>query len=150
MLRSAKNPNPVVLAGDAHMDLALDVKENAGDPKSAIVAAEFLTTSLSSGGDGTAVMPNADRILADNPHLHFVGNRRGYTRHVVTPKRWQADLRTLAQISTPGAPVTTAKSFVVEAGRPGLVGARAAYRPCCRSCSAASIGSFENRRQVVR
>jgi hypothetical protein len=30
-------------------------------------------------------------------------------------------MRTVEQISSPGAPVSTAKSFVVEAGRPGLV-----------------------------
>ncbi|HKA71024.1 MAG TPA: alkaline phosphatase, partial [Xanthobacteraceae bacterium] len=81
----------------------------------------FLTTSISSGGDGTPVVKNADAILADNPHLKFVGNQRGYTRHVVTPQRWQADLRAVERVSVPGAPVATRKSFVVEAGRPGLL-----------------------------
>ena len=113
--------NPVVLTGDLHMDLALEIKHDWNEAKSPCVGVEFLTTSISSGGDGTPVVKNADAILADNPHLKFVGNQRGYTRHVVTPQRWQADLRAVERVSVPGAPVATRKSFVVEAGRPGLL-----------------------------
>jgi len=122
MLRAAPARNPVVLSGDAHVDLALDIKGD-WDAKAPAVGVEFLTTSISSGGDGSATMKNADAILADNPHLKFVGNRRGYTRHVVTPKSWRADLRAVERISVPDAPVATQKSLVVEAGRPGLVDA---------------------------
>jgi len=118
MFRPARNP--VVLSGDAHMDLSLEIKDDWNDAKSRCVGVEFLSTSISSGGDGAANVKNADAILADNPHLKFVGYERGYTRHVVTPQRWQADLRTVERVSTPGAPVVTRKSFVVEAGRPGL------------------------------
>jgi alkaline phosphatase D len=53
--------------------------------------------------------------------MRFLGNERGYTRHVVTPQRWQADYRVVERVTTPGAPVVTRKSFVVEAGRPGLM-----------------------------
>jgi len=120
-LRGAGAANPIVLSGDAHVDLALEIKDDWSNPTSPCVGVEFLTTSASSGGDGTAAMANADAIYADNPQLKFIGNRRGYTRHVVTPQRWRADLRCVERISTPGAPVATAKSFVVEAGRPGLV-----------------------------
>jgi alkaline phosphatase D len=113
----------VILSGDAHMDLALEVKGDWRGAKSPCVGVEFLTTSISSGGDGSPSDKNADAIYADNPHLTFVGTQRGYTRHVVTPQRWQADLRAVERVSTPGAPVATAKSFVVEAGRPGLADA---------------------------
>jgi len=123
MLRTAPARNPVVLAGDAHMDLALEIKDDWNDTHAPCVGVEFLTTSISSGGDGSAIVKNADAIYADNPHLKFVGNERGYTRHVVTPQRWQADLRVIERVSAPGAPVSTRKSFVVEAGRPGLVNA---------------------------
>jgi alkaline phosphatase D len=121
MLRATKARNSVVLAGDAHMDLALEIKDDWRDAKSPCLGVEFLTTSISSSGDGSPPDRQADAIYADNPHLKFVGRQRGYTRHVVTPQRWQADLRTVGLVSTPGAPVATAKSFVVEAGRPGLV-----------------------------
>jgi alkaline phosphatase D len=121
MLRATKTRNSVVLAGDAHMDLALEIKDDWRDAKSPCLSVEFLTTSISSSGDGSPTDKNANAIHGDNPHLKFVGMQRGYTRHVVTPQRWQADLRTVERVTTPGAPVATAKSFVVEAGRPGLV-----------------------------
>jgi alkaline phosphatase D len=120
MLRDTKARNPVILSGDAHMDLALELKNDWRDAKSPCVGVEFLTTSISSNGDGSPTDRQADAIYADNPHLKFLGTQRGYTRHVVTPQRWQADLRTVERVSTPGAPVATRKSFVVEAGRPGL------------------------------
>ena len=55
-----------------------------------------------------------------NPHLRYLGDERGYTRHTVTPKQWQADYRVLERITTPDAPVFTRTSFVVEPGNPGL------------------------------
>jgi alkaline phosphatase D len=66
---------------------------------------------------------NDAALRADNPHLKFAGNERGYTRHIVTPKRWQADFRVLTRISVAGEPIVTRRSFVVEAGRPGLADA---------------------------
>jgi alkaline phosphatase D len=82
-----------------------------------------MATSISSGGDGGIVPKNTDKTLALNPHLKFIGNERGYTRHVVTAKQWQADHRVVERVSVPGAPAITRKSLVVEAGRPGLVDA---------------------------
>jgi alkaline phosphatase D len=121
MWRDAKVANPVVLTGDAHFALALELRENSHDADSRCVGVEFLATSISSGGDGGEALANKDALHAQNPHLKFSGNERGYTRHTVTPKTWQADHRAVEKISTPGAPVVTRKSLVVEAGRPGLV-----------------------------
>jgi alkaline phosphatase D len=42
---------------------------------------------------------------------------------VVTRQRWQADFRVVEKVITPGMPVVTRKSLVVEAGRPGLMDA---------------------------
>ena len=120
MLRQGSGRNSVILSGDAHVDLAFEIKQDWRDAGSPCLGVEFLTTSISSGGDGSSSVKNSDAIYADNPHLKFVGNERGYTRHVVTPQRWQADLRVVERVSVPGAPVVTRKSFVVEAGRPGL------------------------------
>jgi alkaline phosphatase D len=119
-LRAAKAANPVVLTGDVHMEMALEVMDDWNEPKSRCVGVELVTTSISSGGDGSPRLTNADTVSTNNPHLKFIGNLRGYTRHVVTAKHWQADFRTVERVSEPGAPVATHKSFVVEAGRPGL------------------------------
>jgi alkaline phosphatase D len=123
MLRQAHTRNAVVLTGDVHRGAALELKEDWQKPESACVGVEFLATSISSGGDGFAKMPNADVLHASNPHLKFISDQRGYGRHVVTPQRWQADFRIVDKVSTPGAVVSTAKSFVVEAGKPGLADA---------------------------
>lgn len=121
-LRDARAANPIVLTGDAHMGMAFEVRADWNDPKS-YAAAEFLAPSISSNGDGERIVRNSDAILAKNPHLRFLGNERGYVRHVVTPQQWQADYRILERVSSPGAPVVTRKSFVVEAGRRGLMDA---------------------------
>jgi alkaline phosphatase D len=119
-LRQAAVKNAVVLTGDAHFDMALELKQDWRNPASACVGVEFLATSISSGGDGAAVMANDARLHADNPHLKFFGNRRGYNRHTVTDGRWQADYRVAEQISVPGSAISTVKSLVTEAGNPGL------------------------------
>jgi alkaline phosphatase D len=122
-LRDAKIANAVVLTGDLHKALALELKEDWRNPKSACLGVEFLATSISSGGDGSRMLANEAQLRADNPHLKFIGNERGYTRHVVTQKRWQADYRVVERVSSPGARILTRKSFAVEDGRPGLMDA---------------------------
>jgi alkaline phosphatase D len=116
----APGANPVVLTGDAHMALALEIKQDWKDPKSRCLGVEFLATSISSGGDGSAALENKEALHAQNPHLKFSGNERGYTRHTVTPKQWRADHRVVEKVSTRDAPILMRKSLVVEAGRPGL------------------------------
>jgi alkaline phosphatase D len=123
MLRHTQIANTAVLTGDAHMGLALEIKEDWREPGSRCVGVEFLSTSITSGGDGGEKLGNDAALRADNPHLKFAGNERGYNRHIVTPKRWQSDFRVVERVSTAGAPAVTRKSFVVEAGRPGLADA---------------------------
>jgi alkaline phosphatase D len=123
ILQEARSANPVILTGDLHRAMALEISSELTDPPGRCVAVEFLATSISSGGDGRRIVRNADAIVRDNPQLKFVNAERGYTRHTVTPQQWQADFRVLPRISTPGDSAITRKSFVVEAGRPGLLNA---------------------------
>ena len=120
LLQDAKVQNPVVLTGDMHRGCAFELKQDWRNPSSACIGVEFLATSISSSGDGTAKMENADALYANNPHLKFISEQRGYSSHLVTSTRWLTDYRVVSQISTPGAPVTTARTFVTEAGKPGL------------------------------
>jgi alkaline phosphatase D len=110
----------VVLTGDAHKAIALEIKDDWRDPRSRSLGVEFLSTSISSGGDGSSRLENHDAVHADNPHLKFIGDERGYTLHTVTPKLWTADFRVVERVTTQGATAVTRKSLVVEAGRPGL------------------------------
>jgi phosphodiesterase/alkaline phosphatase D-like protein len=58
--------------------------------------------------------------LAENPHIRFVNNRRGYVRTRVTPGELQADFQVVPFVSRPGAAVQTRASFVVLDQEPAL------------------------------
>jgi len=110
----------VVLTGDIHNAWAGELKADFDAPSSETLGVEFVATSITSGGDGGDVLATTPAILAQNPHIKFFNNLRGYSRHVVTPDRWQADFRTVDKVSVRGEPVRTRQSYVVEAGRMAL------------------------------
>jgi len=118
-LVAARTPNPVILTGDVHAAHACDVRADFTDPSSRVVATELVTTSISSGGNGSARGAGDAALLAENPHIRFVDRRRGYVRNVVTPRDWQADFQVVDTVSTRGAPARTATSVVIPDGDPG-------------------------------
>lgn len=65
-------------------------------------------------------MEGVEKVYAENPNLKWHNARRGYFVCEMTPSTTRADYRTVEFVTKPGAPVTTARSFVVEAGRSGL------------------------------
>lgn len=111
--------NPVVLTGDIHLNWANDIKAEFSDPASRTVGTEFVGTSITSGGNGSGTTNYGSPIAAENEHIKFFNDLRGYVRCTVTPERWQADYRVLPFVNQPGAPVTTLASFVAENGNPG-------------------------------
>ncbi len=115
-----KPGNPVVIGGDVHSFWVTDLKPDFDDPRSPVVATEFVGTSITSQfGRGQEQM---NAVLAKNPHLRFGdGSRRGYVRVEVTPARLRADLRAMRTVTQPEAAADTLASFVVEDGRPGAV-----------------------------
>ena len=97
MRRLARVDNAVVLTGDEHQNYA-GLLYDRDRP----VAAEFVTTSISSGGDGQDLRPGSDRILAENPQLRFINDQRGYSVCEVTPEAWQTRYMVLDKVSQPG------------------------------------------------
>ncbi len=122
-LRERNIENPIVLSGDLHRGIAMEIGENGDDPSSRCMGVEFLSTSISSTGETRDPDMISRALRAKNTHLKFFGAEHGYTRHIVSPSQWRADYRAVASIEKPGGDVATRKSFVVEAGRPGLVDA---------------------------
>lgn len=104
--------NGVVLTGDVHRHWAGEIKENADQPDSRHVGVELVATSITSTGDGDE-STNAGQ-LAENAHLKFYKNRRGYVRTKFTAGELRSDFRVLPYVRTPDAPVSTAASFVTE------------------------------------
>jgi alkaline phosphatase D len=126
-LNEAAVPNPIVLTGDIHSSWVNDLHLDAVDPASPLVATEFVGTSVTSGGDPTPALRLQYRAFAatlgtENPHVrYFDGERRGYVLHDISPKLWRARYRHVAAVKEEGSPVETAATFVVEAGRPGVL-----------------------------
>jgi alkaline phosphatase D len=116
-----KVANPVVLTGDIHSNWANELIADFDQLDSRVVGTEFVGTSISSGGDGAARDPREERLQAQNPFVKFYNAQRGYVRCEVTPTAWRSDYRVVEQVSKPGAPVQTCKSFLVESGRANLL-----------------------------
>ncbi|MEV4757277.1 alkaline phosphatase D family protein [Micromonospora sp. NPDC049559] len=110
--------NPLVLTGDVHRAWANNLKADYANPNSATIGTELVCTSITSGGNGSAstTIPNG----ATNPHLRFSSDRRGYVRTTISRTQVRADFRALASVTEHDAPVTTAGSFVILDGQPGL------------------------------
>jgi alkaline phosphatase D len=118
-LGARKPSNPVTLAGDVHNNWVNDIRLDLDDPKSPIVAAEFVGTSITSTGDGSDMSPLMKAMVSENECVRFANNQRGYVRFDLKPKELRADFRVVEYVSRPGAPIRTRASFVVEGGRPG-------------------------------
>ncbi len=116
----AKVRNTVVLTGDVHAHWAADVKRRFDDPESPVVGTELVSTSITSGGDGSEDRPTTASTLAENPHIRFFNNRRGYVRTRFTASEMTADFRVVPFVRQPDAPVETRATFVVEDRKPGL------------------------------
>jgi alkaline phosphatase D len=107
--------NPIVLTGDVHRHYANDLLLD-----DATVGAELVTTSVSSGGDGSVRTALTEVQLAENPHLRWADSRRGYVVLRLSPESLRADFRTVPYVSRPGAPVSTAATFGLADRERGL------------------------------
>mgnify|MGYP002336029826 CR=1 FL=1 len=122
-LAERRPSNPVVITGDIHSSWANDVKLDYDDPASPTVASEFVGTSVSSDFPAVYIAP-VQAALTDNPHVKFFdGLYRGYVRCALSGSEWRTDFRAVATVDTPESPAFTLRSFVVEAGEPGVIAA---------------------------
>lgn len=118
--RAAGAENLMVLTGDVHVGYAFDIKADFDDPGSRTLGTEIVATSISSGRDGADKPANWDTYTRANPHLKFYNGRRGYVTVELGREAARADFKTVPYVTTQGAPVATAASFVTEAGEQGL------------------------------
>lgn len=113
-LRDSRVANPVVLSGDYHSFWANHLHERPEDPDSALVAAEFVGTSITSNGPGYEAVQS---ILPDNPQIRFYDSRpRGYLALELGRERLEVKMRAISDRMDPAASVSTLKHFVVESG----------------------------------
>ncbi|GLW06680.1 alkaline phosphatase [Microtetraspora sp. NBRC 13810] len=119
-LRDSGATNPVVLTGDAHMHHAADLKIDFDDPDSPRVGVELVTSSISSDGDGYRDTTMVADTLAENPHIAYIDQRRGYISCRLSQDELQVEFRTLDYITRRGAPARTSARFTVPAGQSAL------------------------------
>ncbi|MFE7426960.1 MULTISPECIES: alkaline phosphatase D family protein [unclassified Streptomyces] len=117
---AARIENLMVLTGDVHVNYGFDLKRDFDDPSSRTLGTEIVATSITSGKNGSDKPASWDNLMRANPHLKFFNGRRGYALVTLGRERARADYRTVSAVTTPGAPVTTAGSFVTEVGNQGL------------------------------
>jgi alkaline phosphatase D len=86
-----------------------------------VVAAEFVGSSISSGGNGKAEPANHAVIMGENASVRFHSGQRGYVVCDLSPDRCETAYRVVDFVDRPGGKVSTAARFVVENGRPGLL-----------------------------
>lgn len=122
-LRDRRIGNTVVLTGDEHQNYAGELHLDSRSPEGAPVASEFVTTSISSSGDGQDQRADGRRYLADNPFLKFNNAQRGYAVCDVTPERWQTEFKVLDKVSERGGTLSTRATFVVASGDARVVAA---------------------------
>jgi alkaline phosphatase D len=115
--------NVVIATGDEHQNFAGDIFRNPERSDGPIVATEFVSTSITSNGDGQDLRKGWDRILANNPHCKLANNQRGYTLTTVTNKTLTTQFKVLDQVRKPGGTLSVRASYAVEAGKPGWVAA---------------------------
>jgi alkaline phosphatase D len=107
--------NVVVLTGDEHQNFAGLLHDNDRP-----VAVEFVSTSISSGGDGQDLRNGSDRILAENPQLKFINDQRGYLACEVGRDEWKTNFMVMDRVSTPGGAISKRATVSVARGTPAL------------------------------
>lgn len=115
-----KISNPVVLTGDIHSNWVNELRIDDRKQELPIVGSEFVTTSISSGGNGSAKPKHADMLRVVNPFVKFHNTERGYVRCTVTPGTWKSDYVAVEDVTVPHGNIVTRASFVVESGTPGI------------------------------
>ena len=107
--------NVVVLTGDEHQNFA-GILDDGNRP----VAVEFVSTSISSGGDGSDLRFGSDRMRANNPQVKFLNDQRGYLTCDVTPDNWRTNFMVVDRVSIPGGAITRRAVANVARGDVGI------------------------------
>ncbi|RYF61434.1 MAG: hypothetical protein EOO27_02030 [Comamonadaceae bacterium] len=111
--------NLVTLGGDVHRHVAADLRIQPNELRSPVVASEFVGCSVTSRGASQAAMA---RMQRDNPDIrHARGDERGWALLHIGPQRLRCDLRSTPHPVAPDATLSVQASFVIEAGRAGVL-----------------------------
>ena len=103
--------NPVVISGDYHQGMVLDVNEVPFDTDSTLVATEFMAPPISS-------VLFSQPVDARTPQLHEQLDGHGYLLVTVSASDVTAEFRILDDVRDPASGIETASTWRVDAGDP--------------------------------
>ncbi len=118
--QNAPHGNTVILSGDLHQYFAANIPSDLSNYQSPSIATEFLTTSITSTGNGQPIRPGQEDVLKLNPHIKFINDQRGYQTLDFFKDHMRTDLKVLDFVEKPGGKLSTAARFEVEYGKPEL------------------------------
>jgi alkaline phosphatase D len=112
--------NLIVLTGDIHKAMASNVYVN--DTDDTIVAAEFNSSSISSGNpDAEPLGPGDVNLVQNNPNIVHMADKRGFNELTFTPESCEVKYWAIQSNRSVNSPVFVDRMCVVEAGNPGIV-----------------------------
>ncbi len=111
--------NVVVASGDVHKHHVGLVPMREHDLEGPAAATEYVSSSISSGGDGSDIPPGWEDILGENPHSNLVNDRRGYQLFTIAPGQWRTDVIGLDRVSVRGGNKHQVAAFVTLPHQPG-------------------------------
>lgn len=109
----------IVLTGDEHQNYAGELHLDGQRPAAKPIATEFVSTSITSGGDGEDTRADTLEIQKENECLKWHNAQRGYVMCDVTRDLWTTEFKTMDYVSTRGGAIKTRKRMAVAAGAPG-------------------------------
>jgi alkaline phosphatase D len=110
-------PDVVCLGGDVHRHVAARLRLDPRDLNSAVVASEFVASSVSSGGISELL---CGMLRDSNPDLlHLRGDERGYLLLDITPQQLLCEFRATPHPARADARLRTQARYVVDRGVPG-------------------------------
>jgi alkaline phosphatase D len=107
----AASQNPVVLTGDYHAGMVLDVNERPFDTDSELVCTELMAPPISS-----VLFP--DDVSRRTPQLRQQLNGHGYLTVTAEPDQVTAEFRVLRDVQQPRSPIRTRATWRIRAGEP--------------------------------
>lgn len=109
----------IVLTGDEHQNYAGELHLDGQRPEARPIATEFVSTSISSGGDGVDKRSDTIEIQKENECLKWHNAQRGYVMCDVTRSQWTTEFKTMDYVSKRGGTLKTRKRMAVAHGAPG-------------------------------
>lgn len=110
--------NPIVVGGDVHAHYVSNVRADPADERSAVLASDFCSTSLSAQGNSQVII---DQRRALNPDILLSrSDTRGFQVHEVNARQLKCTLHHTLDEKVPDGKTIPLAVFQVDAGKPGI------------------------------